>query len=652
MTQSSIAAELHQQGYLLLKTGDYDWLDRPYRTRDDVRRIEQTSLAERLVIEDFSERIDVALRSRAPDDTAIVYVPNGDVAAPAERVSFRELLDNIERTAAVLQEGAGDAAVVTAVLMPAMPSIYWAILGAMRAGVVFPVNWMINGNYLSALLREANATRIVALGPTPGFAIWETLASIAGDLVPDTQVWSVAGPGGRVLPDSDLNLRIALAATGPGSRVRPRSGDEIAAYVHSGGTTGVPKIVKASHRNLSYRHWTLQWAMKSVPGEVILHDTPMFHSGGLIGRCLSSVASGASVLIPSIHGARDKQYQKNYWRFVERYRITRLSGVPTSLAVLAKTVPEGVDLSSLKPYFATGSTALPEAVRDEFQRVSGVRVLNSYGMTENTATISVDPRDGLSKEGSSGIPFPFTDVRAAQCDSSGKVIRVCGPGEIGMLQVRGPGITPGYVNPDHERGARTEDGWFISGDLGSIDEDGYVFVTGRAKDVIIRSGHNIDPTLIEEPLARHPEVLLAAAVGKPDAHAGELPIAFVQLNPGSRASPQDLLAFLEGRVLERAAMPKEIHILEQLPLTEVGKPLKNQLRLLAAEREFRLVLERATGLTGRDDGVGLDVSVKPHESKGTLVSIRVMGASDAEKASLVPLIRQAMSPFAYACAIE
>ncbi|HMN79657.1 MAG TPA: AMP-binding protein [Burkholderiaceae bacterium] len=636
----------------MLKTGDYEWLDRPYRTRDDVRRIERTSLEDRLVVEDFSERIDIALRSRSPDDAALFYVPDGDADAPAEEVTFRDLLGNIERAAAVLRDGAGEPAVVTAVLMPAVPSIYWAILGAMRAGIVFPVNWMIDGRYLSALLREAGVTRIIALGPTPGFSIWETLTSIAGDLAPGTRIWSVAGPGGKVLPDSDLNLRMTSVTARPRPAGASRSGDAIAAYLHSGGTTGVPKIVKVSHRNLSYRHWTLQWALRSVPGEVILHDTPMFHSGGLIGRSLSAVASGATVLIPSVHGARDRQYQKNYWRFVERFKVTRLSGVPTSLAVLAKTVPKGVDLSSLKPYFATGSTALPEAVRKKFAQVSGVRVLNTYGMTENTATISIDPRDGPSKEGSSGIPMPFTDVRAAVCDDGGKLIRVCGHDEIGMLQVRGPGITPGYLDPAHERGARTDDGWFISGDLGRIDEDGYVYVTGRAKDVIIRGGHNIDPALIEEPLARHPEVLLVAAVGKPDAHAGELPIGFVQLIPGSRATPEELMTFLEGRVLERAAMPKEIHILEQLPLTEVGKPIKNSLRRLAAQREFRSVLEGAIGVAGRAGDGRLDVSVEPHAVHGTLVSIRIVGASDTERTAWEPLIRRAMSRFAYAYVVE
>src|SRR6202030_2681437 len=158
-----------------------------------------------------------------------------------------------------------------------------------------------------------------------------------------------------------------------------RTGDDIAVYMHSGGTTGLPKIVRMSHRNASYRHWTLQLAYKAVVGEVVFHDSPMFHSGGLMGRCIPPLASGASFLIPSVMGARDKRFIANYWRFVEKYRVTRLSGVPTTLAILTKTPPRREDdLSSLKPYFVTGSTAMPVAVRKRFEQISGVRVLNSY----------------------------------------------------------------------------------------------------------------------------------------------------------------------------------------------------------------------------------------------------------------------------------
>jgi fatty-acyl-CoA synthase len=419
--------------------------------------------------------------------------------------------------------------------------------------------------------------------------------------------------------------------------------------MHSGGTTGLPKIVRMSHRNASYRHWTLQLAYKAVVGEVVFHDSPMFHSGGLMGRCIPPLASGASILIPSVMGARDKRFIANYWRFVEKYRVTRLSGVPTTLAVLTKSPPQGEDLSSLKPYFVTGSTAMPIPIRKRFEQISGVRVLNSYGMTENTASIAIDPRDGETKEGSSGIRLPYTQIRA-MIDGPDRTARRCGPDEIGMLQIRGPGLTPGYVNPEHDRGARTEDGWLITGDLGRIDGDGYVFVTGRAKDVIIRGGHNIDPAWIEEPLLQSPDVLYAAAVGKPDAYAGELPVAYVQLVPGSRATPSDLIAYLAGRIAERAAIPKEVLLVDKLPLTDVGKPDKVALRREIAERAFHSTLSAATGLSCK--GGNLKVSVRQHPQQGTRVSIVVALPPQANREVLAANIEGVMDQYAFPYDIE
>jgi fatty-acyl-CoA synthase len=292
----------------------------------------------------------------------------------------------------------------------------------------------------------------------------------------------------------------------------------------------------------------------------------------------------------------------------------------------------------------TGSTAMPVSIRKRFEQISGVRVLNSYGMTENTASIAIDPRDGETKEGSSGIRLPYTQIRA-MIDGPGQTMRPCEPDEIGMLQIKGPGLTPGYVNTEHDRGARTEDGWLITGDLGRIDSDGYVFVTGRAKDVIIRGGHNIDPAWIEEPLLQSPDVLHAAAVGKPDSHAGELPIAYVQLVPGSRATSSDLIEYLTGRVAERAALPKEVLLVDKLPLTDVGKPDKVALRQDIAERTFRSTLSEATGLSSENGQ--LNVSVRPHPRRGTQVSVAVTPPPQADRAVLAASIEGVMGQYAF-----
>ena len=630
------------------ETADAALLDQPLRCLADVEAIERIPLDQRLGIVDISHRIALGLAARDPDDTAIFYIPDGNVDSPAAEISFAALRRNLARTASFLRAGGIGRADVVAVLLPGVPAIYWSILGAMAAGIAFPLNWMLEPRHVLHLLKEAKAKAVIALGPTPGFRIWESLMTIAGDLAPGTVIWSVAGPEGEVLPDTDLEAHIN-GRSGEPVTLPTRTGDDIAVYMHSGGTTGLPKIVRMSHRNASYRHWASQLAYRAVVGEVAFHDSPMFHSGGLMGRCIPPLASGASFVIPSVMGARDKRFIANYWRFVEKYRVTRLSGVPTTLAVLTKSPPQGDDLSSLKPYFVTGSSAMPIPIRRRFEQISGVRVLNSYGMTENTASIAIDPRDGETKEGSSGIRLPYTQIRA-MIDGPDRTARRCGPAEIGMLQIRGPGLTPGYVNPEHDRGARTGDGWLITGDLGRIDADGYVFVTGRAKDVIIRGGHNIDPALIEEPLLQSPDVLHAAAVGKPDAHAGELPVAFVQLVPGSQATPSDLIAYLAGRIAERAAIPKEILLVDKLPLTDVGKPDKAALRKQIAELTFRSVLSTAIGLSCEEGR--LKVSVRQHPRQGTQVSIGLAPPPGADRGVLAATIDGVMGQYAFPYTIE
>jgi len=625
-------------------TADPELISKPLRSLADIEAIEQVPLEDRLKVVDFYRRVELALDARNPSDTAIHFVADGDPDGPVEMVTFAALKRNIARVAALLRRHGIGRSDAVAVILPTMPAAYWALVGAMSRGIAFPINWMLEAEHVRDLILESRAKGVVALGPTPGFAIWETLTSIRSELPADLPVWSVAGPGGEVLPESDL--AIALDGHEPDGVLGGAAGNDVAAYIHSGGTTGRPKIVQVSHRNMSYRHFTVQLAMQVEVGEVIPQDTPIFHVGGLAGRCLPSLACGASLLIPSIMGARDKRYLANYWRFVERFGVTRLSGVPTMFSVLAKTPTNGEDLSTLKPNFISGSTALPIAVRREFERVSGVRILNSYGLTENTATVAVELRDGEGAEGASGVRVPYTQVRVATLTTEGDVtVRLCPEGAIGMLQVKGAGLALGYLSDEHTAASRTPDGWLITGDLGRIDADGNVFVTGRAKDVIIRGGHNIDPGPIEEALLQCPDVLYAAAVGKPDAYAGELPVAYVQLAPGARVTAEELIAFVARRISERPAVPKEIFILDKLPLTTVGKPLKTDLRQDAAERAFRAAISSIPELA--IEGEEPDVCVRPHLVHGALVTISLSLAT-ADGPQLRHKIGEVMERYAVA----
>ena len=632
------------------ETADAELLARPLRDIGDIERIERIPLENRLPIVDFYQRIAIALAARNRDHTAIHFIPDGDVDAVVHETSFGTLRGNIDRVASLLRSRHIKHPDVVAILLPTMPAVYWTIIGTMAQAVPFPLNWMLEPQYLLGLLTEANVKAIIALGPTPGFKIWESLVSIKDQLPSGLPVWSVTAPGSEALSEFDLDLQLAgqdQAALGSGGAAH--EGSDVAAYVHSGGTTGLPKIVKLSHRNISYRHWTLQLAMQITLGEVMLQDTPIFHVGGLAGRSLPMLASGTSLVIPSLMGARDKRYIANYWKFIARFRVTRLSGVPTTFSVLAKTPPQGEDLSSLKRNFITGSTALPLSVRSEFERVSGVRILNSYGLTENTASVAIEPRDGHSREGS-GIPLPYTRVRVTRLDDTGGTPQICGPNQTGMIQVSGPGVALGYLNANHTQASRTPDGWLITGDLGRLDIDGTLYVTGRSKDIIIRGGHNIDPSLIEDALLDSPEVLLAAAVGKPDAHAGELPVAYVQLIAGARITGADLLARIAARIPERAAIPKEIFVVDKIPLTDAGKPAKVVLRHDAAERTFRTALTAIPRLSTNLHG--LQVTAGPHPLHGTLVTISLTNSSSLDAKALVADIDELMSRYSLAYVVK
>jgi fatty-acyl-CoA synthase len=502
--------------------------------------------------------------------------------------------------------------------MPTLPELYTTIVGGMAAGVICCLNWMLKPPQVLELIRASRAKVVVVQGPTPGYEIWQNFSTIADQLDKDVAVLTVPGPAGSRIDDSDFARRLA---TQPGDKLtfaRKADPSDIVAYIHSGGTTDSPKLVKITHRGLAYKIWVSNMIMAHQAEDVIFADYPIFHVAGFYNRCVSALSGGMRIVIPTALGARNKEFIARYWKFVERCGVTVLAGVPTTLSVLAKNPPQGENISSLRPYMPTGSTGMPIEVSREIERITGVRCLLTYGATEYTANVSQAPRDGDPRYGSAGIRIPYTQIRIAKLDEHGKIERDCAADEIGTVLIKGPGVTPGYVDERFNQGLFSPDGWFISGDLGRIDEDGYLWLTGRVKDVIIRGGHNIDAGLIEDVLRRHPAVLLCAAVAKPDAYAGELPAAYVQLVKGKRATPDELKDFVRGEITERAGTPDEIYIIDPLPLTDIGKPNKALLRHDAAMRTFTTVLDK---LVGSAAGIGVEVRQDP--TYGTLAIINV-----------------------------
>jgi fatty-acyl-CoA synthase len=611
----------------------------PLRNIHDIEELERVPLEQRLLSWDVNDWIRRGC-DLAPQKVAIRYIADGNPDTPAVSITYGQLKRRVTQAANLFHSlGVGpDDAVLY--LLPTTPHLYTVMLGSLAAGVSCCINWMLEPEHWAGLIKGSRAKVVVALGPTPGYEIWEKLQAIRAEIPAGVTVLSAQALGGTPLAEADFD---ALTSKQPGDKlsfVRKAQRSDIAAYVHSGGTTGSPKLVKLTHQGFSYKFWANTLVMAHTADDVIFSDYPMFHIAGFFGRGIMAIADGMEIVIPSPSGARDKRFIENYWKFVEKFRISLLSGVPTTLAQLSKMPPVGENLSSLRPYGVTGSTAFPAEVARQLEKICGVRMLASYGATEYTQNVAQPPRDGDPRYGSAGLRLPYTEIKIVELDDGGRIKRECAPDEIGLVVVRGPSVTPGYVDEAANQGVLLPDGWFNSGDLGRLDPDGFLWITGRAKDVIIRGGHNIDPTVIEETLLKHPDVVLAAAVSKPDSHAGELPIAYVQLVPNARTTADEVQAFAQANSPERAAAPKEIILIEKMPLTDVGKPAKVQLRLDAARRAFTAALADVAG------GGKVSVDMVADSKQGNRAVIKVDNSAGIARGEIEGRIQERMKYYA------
>jgi fatty-acyl-CoA synthase len=254
---------------------------------------------------------------------------------------------------------------------------------------------------------------------------------------------------------------------------------------------------------------------------------------------------------------------------------------------------------------------------------------------------------GERRTGSVGLRLPYTEIRIADVAPDGAIRGDCPTGEIGHVLMRGPQVTPGYLDPRHDRGAVLADGWLDSGDLGRLDPQGYVWLTGRSKDLIIRGGHNIDPVIIEEALNRHPAVETAAAVGLPDSYAGELPMVFVQLRPGAAVTAEELREFCRREIPERAAVPVQVALIPVMPLTGVGKIYKPALRREAAQRALEAAIAPL-----RAEGTTAAVTVRDDPTHGMLAAVQVTAPAGASQEAVVRRCAELLGGFQIRHAVE
>jgi long-chain acyl-CoA synthetase len=349
----------------------------------------------------------------------------------------------------------------------------------------------------------------------------------------------------------------------------PAEGDPCL-LMYTSGTTGRPKGCLHTHRSVVSGALFVQRAHALTEGDRVLSSLPLYHINGQIVATLGPMVQGGSVVAPHRFSV------SQFWELLARYECTWFNVVPTIISYLVSgTSLQGRDYDLSRVRFGRSASApLPPELHREFERKFGLSIIETFGMTETCAPCFSNPLDRAARKyGSVGRPVG-NQARVARLDGA-----PCGPGEVGELQVKGDNVMREYYgNPEETAKAMTADGWLRTGDLGYADADGYYFVTGRLKELIIKGGENIAPREIDDVLYKHPAVLEAAVVGIPDAHYGQEILAAVVLKPGEAASEAELRAFCE-RELGRYKTPKAFRFMSELPKGPSGKV--QRLKLLA-----------------------------------------------------------------------
>ncbi|MEA2683332.1 MAG: long-chain acyl-CoA synthetase [Chloroflexota bacterium] len=457
----------------------------------------------------------------------------------------------------------GDRVVVMMSNTPDVGTLYTALW---RAGAaITPAIFLLSDSELHNILVDSEATAVVT---TPEF-LSKVQGAAAGV---ETLKWVICA-------DDDSGAVVALASLESAAplEIVERADDDLAALMYTGGTTGRAKGVMLSHENLWRAGWSSHEAGYVEGIRRSLVSLPLSHSFGLLVTVIGLHATepGSSVLMKWFDPT-------SFLELAQEHRVQVVPVVPSMVQVLLAMPLESYDLSELR-YFGCGAAPLAAEVIHELERrLPGVEIREGYGLTESAAIISSNP-PGRRRLGSVGLPVPGCDVRIV--DDEGAEVPV---GELGEITARSGTIMQGYWKAPELTAETVKDGWLRTGDIGHVDTDGYVYVTDRKKDLIIRGGFNVYPRDVEDVLLEHPAVSVAAVVGKPDAVSGEEVVAFVSLRPGMEVSGEDLVEFSRGR-LGAYKYPREVRIVAAVPLTPVGKVDRKAVRQVFAEEAAQAV---------------------------------------------------------------
>lgn len=433
------------------------------------------------------------------------------------------------------------------------------------------------GDVVAVML--ANRAEII----TTMFAAWRLGAALTpvNPALTDAEVaYQLEDSAARVLVADERGAEIALAAgiahlavedawTLPADAVAPphhdRSPADFALIVYTSGTTGRPKGCVLDHANIAAMVASIVSHLQLTADDRSLLVLPLFHCNGLIVGVLSALAAGGSVVIAPRFDAA------SFWDLVERERPTYFSAVPTMYALIDSATDRAVDTSSLR-FVVCGAAPMPAELITRFEQRFDVALIEGYGLSECSVAATINPIVGRRKVGTVGPALPGVRVEIEAADGSR-----LGPGERGEVVIQGDIVMRGYLNRPEETAQVLTDGWLHTGDVGVLDEEGYLTLVDRVKDMIIRGGENIYPQEIEAVLYEHPAVLEAAVVGQSDETYGEVPVAHVALRPGAAVTAEELREHCRA-TLARYKVPRTVVLHDSLPKNSVGKLTKTTLR--------------------------------------------------------------------------
>jgi long-chain acyl-CoA synthetase len=471
-------------------------------------------------------------------------------------LSYAELARGSGQAAALLREagvGPGDR---VALMMPNVLAFPLLFYGSLAAGaVVVPMNPLLKSREVAHYLGDSGASVILA---------WDTAA--------DEAAKGAADLGVPVIRVTEPDAQTLLGGRPPLTDWAGRADDDDAVILYTSGTTGVPKGAELTHANLFHNaEVTATTLLATSPGDVVMGCLPLFHCFGLTCGLNAAVIGGATLaLLPRFDPGAALD-------MIGQEKVTIFEGVPTMYAAMLHHPSRGrADVSSLR-LCVSGGAALPVEILRGFEDAFGCTILEGYGLSETSPVASFNHPDRPRKPGSIGIPV--AGVRMRLVDDSGAEVAA---GEVGEVAIQGHNVMKGYwANPD-ATAAAIPDGWFRSGDLARVDEDGFFFIVDRKKELIIRGGYNVYPREIEEALYEHPAVAEVAVVGIPHGSLGEEVGAAVALKPGASASPDELRAFARERVAAYK-YPRHVWLVEQLPKGPTGKILRREVHPPAAD---------------------------------------------------------------------